>query len=73
MPRWARELHLRALEPSVVCRLNREDLQTLVRTNAEVGLRLAGMLATRTMLMEDRWADMAEKEVSYFETLSKTN
>jgi hypothetical protein len=31
------------------------------------------MLATRTMLMEDRWADMAEKEVSYFETLSKTN
>jgi CRP/FNR family transcriptional regulator, cyclic AMP receptor protein len=60
---WARELHLRALEPSVVCRLNREDLQTLVRTNAEVGLRLARMLATRTMLMEDRWADMAEKEV----------
>ncbi len=64
VPRWARDLHIRALEASVVCRLEREDLEALVRTNPEVGLRLARMLATRVMLMEDRWADMAEKEVS---------
>jgi CRP/FNR family transcriptional regulator, cyclic AMP receptor protein len=63
VPRWAREVHIRALEPSVVCRVEREDLEALVRTNPEVGLRLARMLATRVMLMEDRWADMAEKEV----------
>jgi CRP/FNR family cyclic AMP-dependent transcriptional regulator len=63
VPRWARELHIRALEASVVCRLEREDLEALVRTDPEVGLRLARMLATRVMLMEDRWADMAEKEV----------
>jgi CRP/FNR family transcriptional regulator len=62
--RWTRELHLRALEPSVVCRIDHKDLEALVRTNPEVGLRLARMLATRLMLMEDRWADMAEKEVS---------
>ena len=64
VPRWARELHIRALEASVVCRVEREDLEALVRTNLEVGLRLARMLATRVMLMEDRCADMAEKEVS---------
>ena len=63
MPRWVRDLHIRALEASVVCRVKREDLEALVRTNPEVGLRLARMLATRVMLMEDRWADMAEKEV----------
>ena len=64
VPRWARDLHIRALEASLVCRVEREDLEALVRTNPEVGLRLARMLATRVMLMEDRWADMAEKEVS---------
>ncbi len=63
LPRWARDLHIRALEASVMCRVEREDLEALVRTNPEVGLRLARMLATRVMLMEDRWADMAEKEV----------
>jgi CRP/FNR family cyclic AMP-dependent transcriptional regulator len=47
-----------------VCRVNREDLETLMRRNAEVGVRLARTLATRVMLMEDRWANMVEKEVS---------
>src|SRR3712207_5212614 len=61
--RWARDVCIRALEPSVVCRVARQDLEALVRTNPEVGLALARMLATRVMLMEDRWADMAEKEV----------
>ncbi len=64
VPRWARNLHIRALEPSVVCRIGREDLEGLMRRKAEVGVRLARMLATRVMLMEDRWADMAEKEVA---------
>jgi CRP/FNR family cyclic AMP-dependent transcriptional regulator len=63
VPRWTRDLHIRALEPSVVCRVGREDLEALMRANPEVGVRLARMLAIRVMLMEDRWADMAEKEV----------
>ena len=35
-----------------------------MRSNPEVGLRLARTLADRLQLMEDRWADMVEKEVS---------
>ena len=64
VPRWVRELHVRALEPSVVCRVERKDLEALVRRNPEAGLRLARMLATQLMLMEDRWADVVEKEDS---------
>ena len=64
VPRWVRDLHLRALEPSVVCRVERKDLEALVFRNPEMGLRLARMLATQLMLMEDRWADAVEKEVS---------
>ena len=64
VPRWVRDLHLRALEPSsVVCRVEREDLEALVRCNPEVGLGLARTLATRLMLMEDRWANVVEREV----------
>jgi CRP/FNR family transcriptional regulator, cyclic AMP receptor protein len=62
--RWTRDLYIRALEPSVVCRIERLDLEALVERNPEAGLRLARMLAAQLMLMEDRWADMAEKEVS---------
>jgi CRP/FNR family transcriptional regulator, cyclic AMP receptor protein len=62
--RWTRDLYIRALEPSVVCRIERRDLEALVERNPEAGLRLARMLAAQLMLMEDRWADMAEKEVS---------
>ena len=35
-----------------------------MRRNPEVGIGLARELATWSMLMEDRWADMVEKEVS---------
>jgi CRP/FNR family transcriptional regulator, anaerobic regulatory protein len=59
--RGVRDLHLRALEPSAVCRVDREDLEALVRRNPEVGLRLARMLVTQLMLMKDRWADAVEK------------
>jgi CRP/FNR family cyclic AMP-dependent transcriptional regulator len=62
--RWTRELHLRALEPSVVCHIERQDLEGLMRRNPEVGVELSRVLATQLMLMEDRWADMVEKEVS---------
>ena len=34
-----------------------------MRANPEVGLRLARTLADQLQLMEDRWADMVEKEV----------
>jgi CRP/FNR family cyclic AMP-dependent transcriptional regulator len=61
--RWVRNLHIRALEPSMLCRIERQELEALVRRNPEVGLRLARMLATQLMLMEDRWADMVEKPV----------
>ena len=63
VPRWVRDLHIRALEPSVVCRIEQAYLEALVRSYPEVGLRLARTLATQLMLMEDRWADMVEKEV----------
>jgi CRP-like cAMP-binding protein len=63
VPRWTRELHLRALETTLVCRVGRQALEEAVRRNPEVGLRLARTLANRLQLMEDRWADMVEKEV----------
>lgn len=62
--RWTRDLNLRALEPSLVCRLLRGDLQDVIRRNPEVGIALAENLATMSMLMEDRWADMVEKEIT---------
>src|SRR5919112_6460109 len=64
VPRWTRELHLRALETTLLCGVGREALEETVRSNPEVGLRLARTLANRLQLMEDRWADMVEKEVS---------
>jgi len=64
VPRWTRELHLRVLETTLLCRVGREALEEAVRSNPEVGLRLARTLANRLQLMEDRWADMVEKEVS---------
>src|SRR5215212_4585166 len=64
VPRWTRDLHLRALEPSLVCAIRREDLEAMMWANPEVGIELARTLANQLQLMEDRWADMVEKEVS---------
>jgi CRP/FNR family transcriptional regulator len=63
VPRWTRDLHLRALESSLVCGVGREDLEAVMRANPEVGIAMARTLADRLQLMEDRWADMVEKEV----------
>lgn len=63
VPRWTRELRLRAIKPSLVCSVRSEDLEAVARAKPEVGLRLARTLANRLQLMEDRWADMVEKEV----------
>jgi len=46
-----------------VCGVRREDLEAVVRANPEVGLGLARTLANQLQLMEDRWADMVQKEV----------
>jgi len=63
-PRQLREVRVRALEPSLICRLHRQDLEETVREEPEVGLRLAQLLGRRLVWMEARWADLASKEVS---------
>jgi len=61
--RRMRQMRVRALEPSLVCRLHRRDLEKLVRKKPEVGLRLARLLGKRLVSMEARRADLAAKEV----------
>jgi CRP-like cAMP-binding protein len=41
VPRWTRDLHLRALELSLVCGVGDEELEAIMRANPEVGIRLA--------------------------------
>ncbi len=54
---------LRALEPALLCYLEQGDLERLIRSNPEVGLGLARLLAGKLVWMEARWADLAAKEV----------
>ena len=61
--RGLRELHVRGLQPSILCYLDRGDLERLLRNNPEVGLRLTQLSAGRFVWMEARWADLAAKEV----------
>ena len=63
VPRTPRELCVRVLEPALLCYLERENLERLAHSNPEVGIKLARMLAGRLVWMEDRWADVAAKEV----------
>ena len=58
-----RELSVRALQPSVLCYLDRGDLKRLLRNNPEAGLKLVKMLVGRLVWMEARWADLNAKEV----------
>jgi CRP/FNR family cyclic AMP-dependent transcriptional regulator len=57
-------LHARALEPSVLAFMGREDLRYFLRRNPEMGLRLMDLLAERLRLMDARLSDVIYKEVS---------
>jgi CRP/FNR family transcriptional regulator len=56
-------LYVRALTPSTVVSLRREDLEHLIMKKPEVGLRLVRELAERLRESERRYADIVSKEV----------
>ena len=58
MTRQQRELHVCALEASLIGSLDRQDLEEVVDANPKVGLRLAQLMASRLVRMEVRWADL---------------
>lgn len=63
----ARRLHglyTRALEPSILAFMSREDLEYFVRRNPEMGLRLVDLLAENLRLMDARISDVIHKKVS---------
>ena len=56
-------LYVRAVTPSTVVSLRREDVEDLIRKEPEVGLRLVRDLAERLHDSERRYADMVGKDV----------
>jgi CRP/FNR family transcriptional regulator len=56
-------LYVRAITPSTVVSLRREDLEHLIMNKPEVGLRLVRELAQRLHASEARFADMVGKDV----------
>jgi len=56
-------LYVRALTPSTVVSLRREELEYLIMKKPEVGLRLVQELAQRLRDSERRYADMVGKDV----------
>jgi CRP/FNR family cyclic AMP-dependent transcriptional regulator len=56
-------LYVRALTPSTVVTLRREDVEELIRKEPEVGLRLVRDLAERLHASEVRYADIVGKDV----------
>jgi CRP/FNR family cyclic AMP-dependent transcriptional regulator len=56
-------LYVRALIPSTVVSLRREELEDLIMNNPEVGLRLVRELAERLHASEARYADIVGKDV----------
>jgi CRP/FNR family transcriptional regulator len=56
-------LYVRALSPSTVVSLRREELEDLIMNNPEVGLRLVRELARRLQASEARYADIVSKDV----------
>jgi CRP/FNR family transcriptional regulator, cyclic AMP receptor protein len=56
-------LYVRALVPSTVVSLSREDLENLIMKKPEVGLRLVQELAQRLHASEARYADVVGKDV----------
>jgi CRP/FNR family transcriptional regulator, cyclic AMP receptor protein len=56
-------LHARALEPSVLAFMRREDLKYFIRRKPEMGMRLMDLLAERLRLMDARMSDVIHKGV----------
>jgi CRP/FNR family transcriptional regulator, cyclic AMP receptor protein len=56
-------LYVRAVTPSTVVSLGREELEKLIMNNPEVGLRLIRELAQRLHASEARYADIVGKDV----------
>src|SRR5215218_3940905 len=56
-------LYVRAIVPSTVVSLRREDLEHLIMNKPEVGLRLVRELAERLHDSEARYADLVGKDV----------
>ena len=56
-------IYVRAIEPSTVVSLRREDLEDLIMKTPEVGLRLVRNLAERLHDSEARYADIIGKDV----------
>jgi CRP/FNR family cyclic AMP-dependent transcriptional regulator len=52
-----------AMEPVVICKMRRDDLERLVMDKPQVGLKVMSVLSERLSLAEDRMEDMALKEV----------
>jgi CRP-like cAMP-binding protein len=69
---WARRLelvdayyavHVRAVEPTVVAFMGRDELDRFILRNPEVGLRMMDLLAERLGSSNERMAEIAHKEV----------
>ena len=56
-------LYVRALTPSTVVSLRREEIERLIMNTPEVGLRLVHELAQRLHDSEARYADIVNKDV----------
>jgi CRP/FNR family cyclic AMP-dependent transcriptional regulator len=56
-------VYVRALEPSVVCSLKRRDLEHIILSHPEVGLRLVRRLSEELREAEIRLADLSRKDV----------
>jgi CRP/FNR family cyclic AMP-dependent transcriptional regulator len=56
-------MYVRALEPSVVCSLKRSDLERIILTHPEVGLRLVRRLSEQLREAEIRLSEIANKSV----------
>ena len=56
-------VHVRAVEPSVVAFMGREDLDRFILEKPEVGLRMMDLLAERLGQSNERMAELAHKEV----------
>jgi CRP/FNR family cyclic AMP-dependent transcriptional regulator len=52
-----------AMEPVVVCKMRRDDLERLVMDKPQVGLKVMSVLSERLSLAEDLMEDIALKEV----------